>query len=423
MESVLQQPADEIVWNQVAPALEEAMNRLNEKERTLLALRFFENRTIAETAALLGIEEWAARKRASRAMGKLQKFFSRSGVHSTAEAITGAISTNAIQPAPALLAKTVTTVALAKGATASTSILTLTKGALKIMAWTKMKTTIMASAVVLLTTTVVITPYVWKYHLSPNAWRNRFDATYRLKDGENIRYIKPPFIPERMTYYRTDQPSQAKAAPRGPDFMTLQQDGGKLGMPGMGFGFKQHLLRRILDDPLGFWSYEFDAPDSVLNINLPGDWTIRKGVGREDLLKALEPIILKATRRKILFEKQSVERDAIVAHGTMAEDFSGGQKVQIYAEKKGGGGMRYGNLQEFLGVVGEQINTYMVIEANTNDAATFGWEYSADSNVAKMGNRREELTERVLKNITDQTGLTFTREKRTVDVWFVTEQK
>ena len=52
-----------------------------------------------------------------------------------------------------------TAVAIAKGATASTSTLTLIKGALKIMAWTKAKTAIVSSAVVLLaagTTTITV---------------------------------------------------------------------------------------------------------------------------------------------------------------------------------------------------------------------------------------------------------------------------
>ena len=61
----------ETIWPQLAPLLESAMSRLNEKDRTLVALRFFENRSMAETAALLGINESAARKRASRAVDKL----------------------------------------------------------------------------------------------------------------------------------------------------------------------------------------------------------------------------------------------------------------------------------------------------------------------------------------------------------------
>src|SRR6185312_7825286 len=63
-------------WSQIAPLLEEAMSRLNEKDRTLVALRYFENRTAAETAEALGIGEWAAHKRAARALEKLRKYFS-----------------------------------------------------------------------------------------------------------------------------------------------------------------------------------------------------------------------------------------------------------------------------------------------------------------------------------------------------------
>jgi DNA-binding phage protein len=49
-----------------------------------------------------------------------------------------------VQAAPAALAKTTTAAALAKGATGSTSILTLTKGGLQLMTWTKATTTLVA---------------------------------------------------------------------------------------------------------------------------------------------------------------------------------------------------------------------------------------------------------------------------------------
>jgi uncharacterized protein (TIGR03435 family) len=69
-------------------------------------------------------------------------------------------------------------VALAKGASASGSTLTLIKGALKIMAWTKMKTAIVAAAVVLLaagTTTVTVVKI--EQHKADESWRVRpFDS-------------------------------------------------------------------------------------------------------------------------------------------------------------------------------------------------------------------------------------------------------
>jgi RNA polymerase sigma factor (sigma-70 family) len=44
MQSTLNGPDAGEVWQQLAPVLEEGMNRLNEKERALLALRLFENK-------------------------------------------------------------------------------------------------------------------------------------------------------------------------------------------------------------------------------------------------------------------------------------------------------------------------------------------------------------------------------------------
>jgi uncharacterized protein (TIGR03435 family) len=135
------------------------MAGLNEKERTLLALRFFENKSGAETATILGIGEWAVHKRAHRAVEKLRRFFSRRGVTLPAAALLAAIAAHSVQAAPAALAQTVTAVALTKGAAAGASTLTLIKGALKLMAWTKIKTAVIIGAGVLLaagTTTVTV---------------------------------------------------------------------------------------------------------------------------------------------------------------------------------------------------------------------------------------------------------------------------
>jgi hypothetical protein len=71
--------------------------------------------------------------------------------------IAGTISANSVQAAPVALAKTVTAVAIAKGGAASASTLTLIKGALKLMAWTKMKTTVVASVGILLAAGTTVT--------------------------------------------------------------------------------------------------------------------------------------------------------------------------------------------------------------------------------------------------------------------------
>ena len=146
------------VWPQIMPLLEDAMGRLGEKDRDTLALRFFEGKSFQEIGTAFGVSENAARKRTDHALEKLRTYFSKRGVTSATETIAGVISANSVQAAPAALAKAVTAVAISKGVAASASTLTLIKGALKIMAWTKMKTTIVVSACVLLTagTTTVI---------------------------------------------------------------------------------------------------------------------------------------------------------------------------------------------------------------------------------------------------------------------------
>jgi RNA polymerase sigma factor (sigma-70 family) len=162
MQSTLDAPGSP-AWEEIAPLLDEAMGGLGETDRNAVVLRFFENKTAREVAAELKMTEAAAHKRTHRALEKLRAFFTKRGVASTSNIIAGAISANSIQPAPAALAKAATMVALAKGASASGSTLALVKGGMKVMAWTKAKTTIAAVAVTLLVaggTGVIVTETV-----------------------------------------------------------------------------------------------------------------------------------------------------------------------------------------------------------------------------------------------------------------------
>ena len=147
------------VWEQLAPLLDEAMAQLRDQDRDALVLRYFQNKSLRDVGAALGLDEYAAQKRVGRALEKLRVRFARHGLAMTTTVITGAISANSVQAAPVVLAKSATAVAIAKGAAASGSTLTLIKGALKIMAWTKAKTAIVAGVVVLLaagTTPIII---------------------------------------------------------------------------------------------------------------------------------------------------------------------------------------------------------------------------------------------------------------------------
>ena len=138
-------------WRHIAPLLDEVVARLNDRDRSAIVLRFYEQKSLDEVGTALGVEADAAQKRVSRALEKLRRFFAQRGVHSTTTLLSGAISANSVSAAPAGLAQTISAVALAKGAAAGGSTLALVKGALKIMAWTNVKMAITVGVAALLT--------------------------------------------------------------------------------------------------------------------------------------------------------------------------------------------------------------------------------------------------------------------------------
>ncbi len=144
------QPDDtSAIWEQITPLLDTALERLSQSERDAVLVRFFQEGSHKEVARALGISEDAAKMRVSRAVEKLRVIFAKHGFVVPAASLGTALSANAAQAAPASLAVSVTKLAAAKGA-ASASTLTITKGILKLMAWTKVKTAFITGAAVLL---------------------------------------------------------------------------------------------------------------------------------------------------------------------------------------------------------------------------------------------------------------------------------
>ncbi|HTV39143.1 MAG TPA: sigma-70 family RNA polymerase sigma factor [Candidatus Sulfotelmatobacter sp.] len=137
MQSTLSESAPDALWHKLSPLLDDAVDSLGKADRDAIVLRFFENKNFTEVGGTIGTTEQAARMRLNRALGKLCKYFSRRGVNSTTAVIAGAISANSVQAAPPALVKSVTAIALAKGAGASAATLALAKGTLSFVSWAK----------------------------------------------------------------------------------------------------------------------------------------------------------------------------------------------------------------------------------------------------------------------------------------------
>lgn len=137
MQSLTDEPAPE-EWTQISPMLESAMGALADKEQDAIVLRFYQQKSFKEVGAALGTSEDAVKMRVNRGLEKLRKFFRKRGVSSTTAIIAALISGNSVQAAPVGLAGTVTATAV-KGAAVGSSTITLVKGTMKLMAWSKMK--------------------------------------------------------------------------------------------------------------------------------------------------------------------------------------------------------------------------------------------------------------------------------------------
>ncbi len=90
----------EPTWEEVKPLLDEAMHALGEQDREAMLLRYFTGMPFGEIGAQLGVSQDAVRKRVERGVQKLRAELARRGVTSTAAALSGVISQNAIASVP-----------------------------------------------------------------------------------------------------------------------------------------------------------------------------------------------------------------------------------------------------------------------------------------------------------------------------------
>jgi RNA polymerase sigma factor (sigma-70 family) len=246
MEGVLQNEPD-AAWEQISPLLDEAMAQLRDKDRDAIVLRFFENKNLKEVGSVLGLEERAAQKRVARGLDKLRAFFAQRGVDSTTASIVEKISANSIQVAPLALAKTISAVAITKGAAAGGSTLALVKGALKIMAWTKAKTAIVAAAVVVLaagTATPIAVHVVHQKQSAASLFTSKTEltdadnATYRQQTGTTPAEVAQGFF---AALTREDWAEIGKYSPSGASFDGLKKFYGGVEVVSLGKPFKARI--------------------------------------------------------------------------------------------------------------------------------------------------------------------------------------
>jgi RNA polymerase sigma factor (sigma-70 family) len=139
------------LFDAMLPLLDEGLLSLRENDRVALISRYIEERPLRDVGSALGVDEDAARKRVSRALDRLARFFQKHGFALPGTAGAAALLAHATQAAPATLAAASAEAALAAGGAATGVNLLL----LNLMTLSKTKTAI---ACLLL----AATPLVWQ---------------------------------------------------------------------------------------------------------------------------------------------------------------------------------------------------------------------------------------------------------------------
>jgi RNA polymerase sigma factor (sigma-70 family) len=155
-------------WEQVAPEIDRALDRLNRTDRDALVLRYFSQSSFAAIGAALGSNEDTARKRVTRALAKLRSLLERRGVTTSATALSALLAANAVQAAPVGLTAALASASLAASASAGGVALTF----LELMTMTKLKAGLVSALIV----AGVATPLVLQPHQSAARLREENNA-------------------------------------------------------------------------------------------------------------------------------------------------------------------------------------------------------------------------------------------------------
>lgn len=186
-------------------------------------------------------------------------------------------------------------------------------------------------------------------------------------------------------------------------------------------------LKDGIDRIVGLSVFEYEIPTELADVNIPGDWIVRKGSSKEDRLAAFEAIAQARTGRAIRFEIHSVQREVIVARGVFHfQPLSGSYNdswIHIYADQldpdeRGGGGS--GTLEKFVRILGDVVLNQHVLDETQGDRdveVSYGCHRSGYVRSIADQEERGRKLRMVLENLSRQTGLSFSIEQRTVPVW------
>jgi hypothetical protein len=244
---------------------------------------------------------------------------------------------------------------------------------------------------------------------------------YGLEAGKNIKRVTEPFPAGRSRW--TAWGMRGRPAANVQPALRLSFYNGRFldewqsrvgGMRGKSAWSLIDLLQHC-----GLGAAEITGPKKLLNAPVEGDFIIRVGVPPEKLVAELEQILWKEAKLDVELNFVEEPQDVLVAKGDFVMKRDSALKTEdelreliaIYADARPGRNEEgpTGGLDEFLRDLGNYIGRRVINDVSTKPKRVLWW----NRIVHREGAQSAEL---VLKRITEQTGLTFRAERRTVRV-------
>jgi hypothetical protein len=263
-------------------------------------------------------------------------------------------------------------------------------------------------------------------------WRAKFDEAYGLAKDQAIRHVPPPFIPERIDFYKWAAKSQADAVPEGPASMTVRWSGATPRFGGARFSSQGEgmTVRYVLEGVVGLQPHELDGPRDVLEMEMPGDWSIRYRAKQQDMLDGVAKRLREVTARNLSFAREKVTEEIVLVTGTPKppDDLPAGETWPLQLElgeiefiKPAGGA---GGLQHLFNTMARATG-WPVINESKDMPSNFivswsGGRVTEEENLARIP--RDQL-DKVLATIAKQTGLELKVEQREIERWKLLEKE
>jgi hypothetical protein len=335
---------------------------------------------------------------------------------------------HAVHPAPPGLAQAAG--AAAASGTSVPATLIGAKGLVLVMASTKLK--ILAAAIALLVVcggaavawkavappasrTLVVAAGQQRTGGSPPSWQARFNQVYGLADGQLIKQVVPPMIPERQLYW--DAQTNGRPWTLTPDSSFIFQWNGQSAR-WITISIVEGDLRMVLDYGLRIPDWQIDS-SIAKDLKFPGDWVVRKDAPVDQAMTKLAGIVSQRLGKQVHFELRRVRREAIIVRGRYHFVPLAGQANDGVIRLVDGSGKMPRRLFIAPATFSELLEKVQACaKRRVYDQTT-----SSPATVQFGDPQYPQQSEKVIQNIAAQTSLHFDREPREMQVWTMVQGK